>query len=146
MTLLFSLCLPRDRASVPVVRHMIRSSLSRLGVEQECLDDMEVAVTEACSNVLLHAQGNEDEYEVTVEINDALCEIRVSDKGGGFDQSSLEESHPGAESGRGIQLMRALVDNVHFLSRPEAGTIVHLVKNLELTEGSILRQLARAAS
>ena len=46
-----------------------------------------------------------------------------------------------AESGRGIQLMRALVDRVAFESRPEAGMIVHLEKRLEFTPDSPMRPL-----
>ena len=46
-----------------------------------------------------------------------------------------------AERGRGIALMRALVDTVSFESQPQAGTIVHLVKTLELEDYSPLRNL-----
>ena len=143
MTIVFTLCLPRDRSSVPVVRHLFRDSMNRLGVEAECIDDMELAVTEACTNVLLHASDTKDEYEVAVEVNEKLCEIKVMDTGQGFDQESLAgQVDSSAESGRGIQLMNALVDRVQFVSRPQDGTIVHLVKELALAENSALRTLA----
>ena len=139
MTIIFSLCLPRDSASVPVVRHLVGNALEKLGVTDDCASDVEVAVTEACSNVLIHAKGSSDEYEVNVEVNDEHCEISVTDTGLGFDHESLEAAIPSAESGRGIQLMRGLVDSVKFVSKPEQGTIVHLVKELALTDTSILR-------
>ena len=144
MVITFSLCLPRDEASVPVIRRLCKSALDDLGVADECVSDIELAVTEACTNVLKHAHGPEDDYEVTVEINDTDCTIRVIDAGGGFDHDAKgrEEALDGAENGRGIHLIRALVDNVKFISRPEDGTIVHLEKTLELAEGSILRRLA----
>ena len=47
-----------------------------------------------------------------------------------------------AERGRGIALMRALADTVSFESRPQAGTVVHLVKRLDLDQSSPLRRLA----
>ena len=145
MTIVFTLCLPRDRASVPVVRHLLHSSMDKLGVAPDCLGDIELAVTEACTNVLLHSTGHE-EYEVAVEINETTCEIRVTDAGQGFDQDSVAAvASDSAESGRGIQLMKALVDRVQFSSRPEAGTIVHLEKELELRDSSILRSLAAPA-
>ncbi len=144
MTIVFKLCLPRDGASVPVVRHMLRSAMERLGVEPDCLHDMELAVTEACTNVLQHATGTDDEYEVAVEVNETMCEITVTDAGEGFDHSAVAEALSSAESGRGIQLMKALVDRVQFLSRPQAGTIVHLVKELELRNNSVLRALGPA--
>lgn len=147
MTIVFTLCLPRDGASVPVVRHLLRSAMERLGVEPECLHDMELAVTEACTNVLQHATGTGDDYEVAVELNETMCEITVTDAGQGFDHSTVAESAAvSAESGRGIQLMRALVDKVQFLSRPQSGTIVHLVKELELRSNSVLRVLGSPAS
>ena len=145
MTIVFTLCLPRDRSSVPVVRHLFKSSMDRLGVESECIDDMELAVTEACTNVLQHAADTKDEYEVSVEVNEKLCEIRVTDTGKGFDHTALAEAEVTAESGRGIQLMKALVDKVQFVSKPQDGTIVRLVKELALVENSALRVLGTAA-
>ena len=69
-----------------------------------------------------------------------LCHIRVVDRGWGFDFASLEEASAdlSAERGRGIKLMHALVDRVKFVSKPEAGTIVHLEKHIEFAEGSLL--------
>ena len=146
MTIVFTLCLPRESSSVPVVRHLFRSSMERLGVEQECVEDMELAVTEACTNVLQHASGTTDEYEVGVEVNEKLCEIRVTDTGQGFDQATIGgAADASSETGRGIQLMNALVDRVQFVSKPKDGTIVHLIKELRLTENSALRALGAAA-
>lgn len=143
MVITFSLCLPRDEASVPVVRRLCKSALDDLGVEPGCISDIEVAVTEACTNVLKHADGAREAYEVTVEINDTDCTIRVIDSGGGFDDAEFgrEQALGAAESGRGIHLIRAMVDDVRFISRPEDGTIVHLEKNLVLTDSSILKRL-----
>jgi serine/threonine-protein kinase RsbW len=76
-------------------------------------------------------------------MDEDVCEIRVIDTGRGFDHASLSAAmtDTSAERGRGISLMQALVDNVSFESRPQAGTVVHLVKHLELEENSPLRQL-----
>jgi serine/threonine-protein kinase RsbW len=144
----FSLCLPRDAASVPVVRRLCKSALDDLGVHETCVSDIELAVTEACTNVLKHANGTNDDYETTVAIDDHDCTIRVVDAGRGFDASSHGRHEAGgdAESGRGIHLIRALVDNVEFISRPEDGTVVHLEKRLVFTPGSVLQRLADAAT
>ncbi|MCU1379681.1 MAG: putative anti-sigma regulatory factor, serine/threonine protein kinase [Acidimicrobiales bacterium] len=125
-----TLCLPRDTKTVPLVRHLIGAMLEEFGVMLECRGDVELAVTEACANVLDHSKVD-DEYEVRVAVDPDRCQIRVIDTGHGFDFSTLsEESDPYSERGRGVQLMRALVDRIHFESEPEAGTIVHLVKDL----------------
>lgn len=138
-----TLCLPRDEMSIPVVRQVCKNALTVIGVERGCIGDIEVAITEACANVLQHSDAD-DEYEVRVQIDDERCVIRVLDQGRGFDYQSLGDDHGkdmGAESGRGISLITALVDKVHFDSRPEEGTIVHLEKQLEYTKGSPIERL-----
>ncbi|WP_244957357.1 ATP-binding protein, partial [Candidatus Frankia nodulisporulans] len=84
MEIKLSLSLPRDEISIPVVRRICTQSLKVLGVIRECIDDVELALTEACANVLIHAQI-EDEYEVSVGVDNEVAVIEVSDRGGGFD-------------------------------------------------------------
>jgi serine/threonine-protein kinase RsbW len=138
----FTLQLPRDALSVSVVRRVLNSSLETLGVVEECLTDIEIALTEACTNVLDHATDGA-EYEVIAGLDDSRCVIEVIDTGHGFDADRLgdAEADPSAEEGRGIQLIRALVDRVHFRSRAESGTVVHLEKDLQFISGSPLQQL-----
>ena len=148
MEIHFSLCLPRDEESVPVVRHICRDALAELGVARDCVGDVELAVTEACTNVLKHAAGTGDEYEVTVAVAEDDCVIRVVDSGTGFDHEAVDRdtaAEHGAESGRGVFLMAALVDGLKFTSKPEVGTVVHLEKKLQLEETSVIRRLQRAA-
>jgi serine/threonine-protein kinase RsbW len=144
----FALSLPRDEASVPVVRHICRDALEALGVTRSCTEDIELAVTEACTNVLKHARGSREDYDVSVEIDEENCAIRVVDSGGGFDHATTgdEEAQGSAEGGRGIHLMRALVDSVSFVSKAHDGTTVHLEKALELTAGSLLRPQVRTSA
>ena len=142
MQIALSLTLPRDENTIPVTRHIVHHALDEVGAAEECMEDIAVAQTEACSNVVKHS-GPGDEYEVRVEINEKKCVIRVIDTGRGFDWESLTDgdSDTSAERGRGIQLMRALVDEVRFVSKPESGTIVHLEKALSFEPRSVLRQL-----
>jgi serine/threonine-protein kinase RsbW len=122
--------------------------LENIGVMPDCISDIEIALTEACTNVLKHAFDSNEEYRVDIKLDDEECSIAVIDEGRGFDHSNLakgEEAAMGAEGGRGIQLMRALVDNVNFTSETEQGTMVHLVKGLELEEDSILLRLGESA-
>lgn len=146
MVITFSLTLPRDEVSVPVVRRLCRTALNDLGVLRSCVGDIELAVTEACTNVLKHADGTEEGYDVSISIDETDCDIRVIDSGAGFDHVGMghEPAVAGDEGGRGILLMRSLVDRVHFASVPKQGTIVHLQKHLDLTDTSILRRLATA--
>lgn len=143
MQVKYSLYLPRDAVTVPVARRLCRAAMDELGVTPACLNDVALAVTEACANVIEHSSDIDDEYEVTVSVSENLCEIRVIDTGRGFDHESLSQelADTSAERGRGIALMRALVDSVRFESKPQTGTIVHLEKRLELTDRSPLLHL-----
>lgn len=124
-----ALRLPRDAASVPLIRQMLDGTLRSLGVEPEIRDDIELMLTEACSNVIRHAEPS-DEYTVSAGVYDDLCVIRVVDTGDGFDPKAVAEPAPGAEHGRGLQIMRALADDIRFSNRPDNGAVVCLEKKL----------------
>ena len=143
MEIKLALALPRDELSVPVVRRVLKQAMDVLGVQAEAIADIQLALTEACTNVLDHA-GDADEYEVSAGIDGDVCIIEVIDRGGGFDGSSLGLDHAEAtaEDGRGIQLMRALVDQVRFENRPAVGTVVHLEKRLQWHDDSIIKALS----
>lgn len=141
MDLRFSLYLPRDEASVPIVRRLCRGVLGDLGVSEGCVEDIALALTEACTNVLKHTNGQDGEYRVDIEINESMCEVSVVDAGRGFDYGSAthEVAVPAAESGRGLHLMSVLADDLKFTSTPGVdGTVVHLSKSLDLTDRSVL--------
>lgn len=137
-----ALCLPREAETVGIVRDVAVVSLVRLGVTQACAEDIRLALSEACTNVVDHSDVD-DEYEVRLQVDGRRCEVRVIDTGHGFDVMSLSAAPvaPDSPRGRGISLMRALVDSINFRSEPEAGTIVHLVKTLDLEPGSPLDRL-----
>ncbi|MDQ3680105.1 MAG: ATP-binding protein [Actinomycetota bacterium] len=133
MEINLELQLPRDEASIPVVRHLCRNALRGIGVDPDCGSDIEVALCEACTNALAHS-GPAAEYTVHLGLDDRRCVITVTDAGRGFDGRS-SRSDPAAERGRGVELMRALVDRVIFHSDREAGTIVRLEKDLAFEDG-----------
>ena len=146
MQIVYTLQLPPDVESVPLVRGLVRSSMRQLGVEAHCTSDVALAVTEACANVISHARGVGHEYEVQVQIDPTECHIRVVDTGSGFDAAAITAAEDFAESGRGVSLMRALMDDLHFVPREQqAGTIVHLTKRLDLEDGSPMRTMAGGA-
>ena len=139
MELSLALTLPRDEQTVPVARHIVRNAMEQVGVEETCVYDVELALSEACTNVLLHS-GPGDQYVVRLNLEDRLGVIRVIDVGHGFDSARLQASDalPEDERGRGLGLMQALVDKVDFTSRPEAGTIVTLEKVLTYADERLL--------
>ena len=140
MEIMLALTLPRDELSVPLARHVVRTAMERAGVAAACVDDVVLALSEACTNVLLHA-GAGDEYDVRFQLENRRCRIRVVDVGHGFDSLATrrEGAQPDAERGRGLALMRALVDQVRFTSRPEDGTVVTMEKELQFADPALLR-------
>ncbi|WP_449061894.1 ATP-binding protein [Planomonospora algeriensis] len=129
-----ALRLPRDAASVPVIRQMLDSSLGALGVQAHIRDDIQLMLSEACSNVIKHATESDD-YMVRTELSSDRCVIKVVDAGGGFEFSGTrQQAAPTAESGRGLQIMRALADDIHFVKRQEKGSIVCLEKVLHFVD------------
>jgi serine/threonine-protein kinase RsbW len=178
----FSLALPREALSIPVIRRVLGDALRGLGVSEDCVADILLATCEACTNVVKHARATA-RYEVLASIDDEKCVLKIVETGpaagpvpesfaAGFtaagdwpaaetvtfdapsldtsalDTSALDTSAPDAaaarleaESGRGIKIMRALVDDVTFDIAPEQGTIVHLEKRLTWQDEALLRRL-----
>ena len=143
MNLKIALCLPRDGKTVAVVRAVATDALARFGVTRECIDDVGLALSEACANVIRHAEES-DEYEVRLEIDNVRCAITVIDAGRGLDVGTLVATmpEPSSPGGRGMALMKALTDQVDFTSEPESGTVVHLVKRLTLSPAGPLSHAA----
>lgn len=127
----FTVRLPVDAQSVPLVRGLLRQALEHLDVVAGGIDEIVLALTEACANVVQHA-GEHEEYQVDVCIDDRVCRISVFDHGPGFDVESVIAATPPSplEGGRGLLLMRALVDELQFLGAEDGRHGVVLEKQL----------------
>ena len=134
--------LPREAVSVPLTRRTVTAALTADGVAPDCLAEVEVALSEACTNVLNHA-GKGDAYEVAINISDQQLTMDVIDFGAGFGQVQPGTSMPDptAESGRGLALMRALTDRAVFDSVSGDGGAVHLMKRLRWSPDAPVTQL-----
>src|SRR5918997_4886268 len=127
----FTVHLPVDTGSVPFIRGLCGQALAHLHVPDSVIDEIALALTEACANVVQHA-GDHAEYEVAVAIDDRLCRISVVDSGDGFDPAELaarDERSP-LDEGRGLLLMQALVDRLDFRHEPHGRHRVTLEKRL----------------
>ena len=131
--------LPRQSHSVPVIRRLAAQILRAFGVAADSIHDVELAISEACANVIQHAVDS-DGYEVSIELAADRCAITVLDRGEGFDGVVRHQDDIDAESGRGLSLMRALVDNLNFVSEPKIGAVVHMVKQLDYDDSHPFRR------
>jgi serine/threonine-protein kinase RsbW len=117
--------LPADPESVVLARQMVRGLIDFLGWGDESRNDISIAVTEACTNAVLHAypEGG-GEYAVRAWAEPQRLVVAVRDEGRGI--TPRVESPP-AGLGLGLPLMLALGDEVSFSSRSEGATEVRMV-------------------
>ena len=106
-----------------------------LAMSEDACDEVAIALTEAVNNAIFHGNEGVRERHVTVEfaVVDGMLNIAVRDQGPGFDPEAvpdpLAEENLLSPSGRGLLMMRAMVDDVqhHFCA---AGTRVVLRKRI----------------
>ncbi len=138
----FSLAMPGEAPTIPLVRRLVGDLLRGLGADGECVADLLIALSEACTNAVEHARGD---YEIDGLVDGEWCRLRVSDWGTGASEASLTPDRGDlAESGRGIRIMRALVDDLRIDPAPDRGTVVHLRKRLTWRDETALRRLGRS--
>ncbi|OLT28631.1 serine/threonine protein kinase [Nocardiopsis sp. CNR-923] len=132
MDAVFSISLPRQAYTVSVVRDVLSTLLRRAGLCRDCADDVVLATSEACANAIEHA-GSGHDYRVEADLDADLCELRISHNGGapgdaapprGFLRDHVPLPRLSAESGRGIFLMRCLMDEVAFRTAPRSTVLL----------------------
>ena len=106
----------------------------RHGMDEDYVNSLLIAVIEAGTNAVQHGNMFADDkvvkFEVTVDPSDVR--VRVDDVGNGFDPSRVLNPTEGEQllnpHGRGLFLMRQLMDEVKFETGPKHGTTVFLRK------------------
>ncbi|MFI0419907.1 ATP-binding protein [Spongiactinospora sp. 9N601] len=136
-----ALRLPRDASSVPFIRQLVDAALRTLGVVPPIRDDIRIILSEACSNVIKHAAPSK-EYTVSAALDEEHCTIKILDYGHGFEPGTMKHRAVPAisEHGRGLQIMRALADDMHISSRGD-GSEVSVEKSLRYAEDAPARTL-----
>jgi serine/threonine-protein kinase RsbW len=122
--------MPSRREAIAKTVDRILLAVKPALLNQDQRDNLAVALAEALSNAAVHgnrlAAGTEVQVEVDV-VPGTRAVVLVADSGGGFDSSRLSDpTHPSrilTPGGRGVYLMRQLVDHVEYNS---AGNEVRL--------------------
>jgi serine/threonine-protein kinase RsbW len=136
-----SLTIPAEPRWLALCR-LVLSGLCRLGpVDDEALADLKLAVTEACSNSVRHAYGEDGAsglVSVRYELSPRAVSVEVADSGLGFrfDQPVPELGPQPDEEVRedemGLAIIHALVDEVEIGAGPEGrGTKIAFTKYLD---------------
>lgn len=118
-----------------------------MGFSYEDIEDMKVAVSEACNNSVLYAYNQQDGMvEVAFEVNRDVLSITVRDEGESFERMTPgrnsvtlhdKELHDVEIGGLGFYLMEALMDDVSIENETGRGTKVVMTKRLMRSEEKV---------
>ena len=102
------------------------------GLGERAVYDVQIAVDEACSNIIEHAYGGEGHgsIECTCRVNDSGLTVVLHDEGRPF--SPQHKSDPDVccsledrtEGGLGLYFIRRLMDQVYVEFRPDSGNVL----------------------
>lgn len=109
--------------------------MTRTGITPDDRDAVEIAVSEACTNAVLHADPATD-YQLSIRVDGPHCEVHVSDLGGGIHHPLPGPPTPTAIGSRGLALIRALTDALTVGTADPAGTTVHFTKIMRVGGGA----------
>lgn len=128
-----SIKLPSKAEYVSIARLAASVISNTVGFDIEDIDDIKVAVGEACNNAVLHGKSEDEVYEIAFKLSEEKVHIEVKDNGIGFDEEKYEE--PDLDNlkgnGLGIYIMKSLMDEVDIIANDKEGTTLKLVKYLE---------------
>ena len=137
-TLAVELKIPCDPQYISVVRLVVAGVGARAGLTVDDIDDMKVAVSEACTNTIDHAFPDAESVPnspapIVIRFLPRPGELRVEveDVGKGFEPDRViaeRAREPSVEGGLGLYLIQQLTDSVQVQSAPGSGTKVIMTK------------------
>ncbi|HHS13350.1 MAG TPA: ATP-binding protein [bacterium] len=114
---------------------------SRIGLTRDQTDNLSIAITETVGNAIVHGNKKDPDKDVDIAviIQPDTIRVQVQDRGEGFDPDSLSDpldpENLLKESGRGIFILKSLMDNVSFSFSPK-GTLVEFEMSLRRSSDS----------
>jgi serine/threonine-protein kinase RsbW len=134
----YELTTPSHTENLEPVRSFLATIAQKAGFDETATMEIEVAVEETCVNAIKHAHNNDKTkpLHLRITIDPQKLTIVVRDQGQGFDPKPLEKQDAEVllsklrAGGRGILMMKMLMDEVHFASESGKETQVRLVKYL----------------
>ena len=113
------LVLPARPDNVAVVRHVLGGLGEALGLDPRGLADLRLAVSEACTNVVVHAYDSpEEQLEVEASIDGALLNVTVRDHGRGL---APRTDSPGL--GLGLPIAKAVTSSLELGESPAGNEV-----------------------
>ena len=128
-----SLSLDSTLASVETIDQTTVDFAGRAGFDADTATNIAMVTREAAANAVIHGNRYDTGKQVSAyfEITPEVLTIRIADQGDGMDPSSIPDplapENLMRSSGRGVFLMRAFMDEVHF-RQLSPGTEITLAK------------------
>jgi len=123
------------------IRDFVYTSASEAGILTDVIENIILAVDEACTNIIKHAYKSYPEGEITIKIkySDKKFTILIIDHGAPFKPETIPD--PDLQKyylqhrigGLGMYLMKSLMDEVKYVSVPGKYNQVMLSKNLNVS-------------
>ncbi|WP_135075675.1 SpoIIE family protein phosphatase [Terasakiella sp. SH-1] len=131
---------PARPSWMKLARACVSEACKKVGCDEQTVNDVVLAVDEACQNVIRHAYGgpSDEEIELTVRQRPGRLVFRLRDFApmvapGEIKPRDLEDIRPG---GLGTHLIQEVMDEVQYLRPTQGeGNLLRLVKHLELNKG-----------
>lgn len=133
----YQLNLTSQTENLELIRDFVARIAQKTGLKEIDVNKIELAVDEACANVIKHAYAADaptKPIEIRIEVSPGKILIIVSDKGKGFDVRSIPEVDMHKYlvemrvGGLGIHLIRNLMDEVEFCMNQGKNNEVRMVK------------------
>lgn len=125
-----------SRLELLALVHALIEGLGRqYELDEELTGALQIAVIEAGTNAIQHGNVFAEDKAVTFDfsVDPSGVVVEVEDHGSGFDPNRVQDPTDTSAllnpHGRGLYLMRSLVDEVTFETRPDHGTRVRLRKS-----------------
>ena len=123
------LVLPNEPSRIAEIRSFVSGFLVDLRAPVEASSEILLAVGEAAANATRHGRRLEGRSEVRVRcaVEQSVVSITIADDGPGFDVARLERTElpdPFASGGRGLFLMRELMDEVKIETSDRGTTVL----------------------
>jgi serine/threonine-protein kinase RsbW len=134
----FSLHVPSSTQNLALIREFVTSIGAQAGLGDDDVAKLELAVDEACTNVIEHAHHGDITKDVVVRatFDEKTLRIDVIDSGAGFDPSRLPDAdlrrlaHERRSGGLGFHVMQTLMDEVSYEIVPGQTNRLRMVKRL----------------
>jgi len=135
----FTLHVPSSTQNLALIRDFVTSVGKQAGLPEMEISQLELAVDEACANVIEHAYEHDSTREVTIRavFDDETLRIEVVDTGKGFDpaqvpQADLDKLVAARKSGGlGMRLIKRLMDEVSYEIVPGQKNELRMTKRIK---------------